>query len=59
GADERVELDKLRETCRAKLAEYKQPSEFIVFSELPKSLVGKMLRRRVKEMIYQKIGGKG
>ncbi|MEM0442742.1 MAG: AMP-binding protein [Candidatus Caldarchaeum sp.] len=59
GADERVELEKLRENCRAKLAEYKHPSEFIVFSELPKSLVGKMLRRKVKEMIYQKTGGKG
>ncbi|MDW8062589.1 MAG: AMP-binding protein [Candidatus Caldarchaeum sp.] len=50
------EVDKLHELCRKKLAEYKRPSDIVVVDELPKSLVGKMLRRKVREIVKQKIG---
>jgi long-chain acyl-CoA synthetase len=48
------EVEKLMEFCRQKLAEYKQPSQIIPVDEIPKSLVGKMLRRKVREMIAGK-----
>jgi long-chain acyl-CoA synthetase len=48
------EVEKLMEFCRQKLAEYKQPSHIILVDEIPKSLVGKMLRRKVREMIAGK-----
>jgi long-chain acyl-CoA synthetase len=48
------EVEKLMEFCRQKLAEYKQPSQIILVDEIPKSLVGKMLRRKVREMIAGK-----
>ncbi len=48
------EVEKLMEFCRQKLAEYKQPSQIVLVDEIPKSLVGKMLRRKVKEMISGK-----
>jgi len=48
------ELNKLMELCSTKLAEYKRPSEFVFVDELPKTLVGKMLRRRVREIVLEK-----
>jgi long-chain acyl-CoA synthetase len=48
------EVEKLMEFCRQKLAEYKQPSQIVLVDEIPKSLVGKMLRRKVREMIAGK-----
>ena len=48
------EVEKLMEFCRQKLAEYKQPSQIVLVDEIPKSLVGKMLRRKVREMISGK-----
>ncbi|MDW8360216.1 MAG: AMP-binding protein [Candidatus Caldarchaeum sp.] len=49
-----VEVERLRELCGQKLAEYKRPAEIVVVDELPKSLVGKMLRRKVREMLVEK-----
>ncbi|MEM2237160.1 MAG: AMP-binding protein [Candidatus Caldarchaeum sp.] len=48
------EVEKLMERCSKKLAEYKRPSEFVFVDELPKTLVGKMLRRRVREIVLEK-----
>lgn len=45
----------LHELCHSKLAEYKRPSEIILVDELPKSLVGKMLRRRVRDIVKEKL----
>jgi long-chain acyl-CoA synthetase len=40
--------DEIREWCRQRLAPYKQP-KYIEFSEsLPKTLVGKVLRRELR-----------
>ena len=38
----------LKTFCRERLAPYKVPSEFEVVAELPKSQVGKVLRRALK-----------
>ena len=41
------------EFCRRELTGYKRPSRVIFVNELPKSNVGKILRRKVREMICQ------
>lgn len=40
-----------REYARDHLAEYKRPSTYIVWEELPKSLIGKVLRRKVRDAL--------
>lgn len=40
-----------REIAREHLAEYKRPSTYLVWEELPKSLIGKVLRRRVRDTL--------
>ncbi|MGO3147710.1 MAG: long-chain-fatty-acid--CoA ligase [Leucobacter sp.] len=40
-----------REYARERLAEYKRPSTFSVWEELPKSLIGKVLRRKVRDAL--------
>ena len=37
--------DEIREFCKANLAFYKVPSKVVFRSDLPKSLIGKVLRR--------------
>ncbi|MBP1324981.1 long-chain acyl-CoA synthetase [Leucobacter exalbidus] len=41
--------DAARELAREHLAEYKRPSTYVVWEELPKSLIGKVLRRKVRD----------
>jgi long-chain acyl-CoA synthetase len=40
-----IDTGELREYCRTKLAPYKIPAKFEIRSELPKTMVGKVLRR--------------
>ncbi|WP_125099368.1 long-chain-fatty-acid--CoA ligase [Leucobacter chromiireducens] len=40
-----------RAAAREQLAEYKRPSTYLVWEELPKSLIGKVLRRRVRDTL--------
>lgn len=40
-----------RELARENLAEYKRPSTYLVWEELPKSLIGKVLRRKVRDAL--------
>ncbi len=40
-----------RAYCREHLAEYKLPRAYVVVDELPKSLIGKVLRKQVKEQL--------
>lgn len=44
-----LDVDAVTEYCRANLAAYKVPKEIIVLGELPKSNVGKILRRELRE----------
>lgn len=43
---------KLAEFCRERLAEYKIPRRFAEVTELPKSMVGKVMRRLVREQVF-------
>ncbi|WP_025132558.1 long-chain-fatty-acid--CoA ligase [Leucobacter sp. PH1c] len=40
-----------RAAAREHLAEYKRPSTYLVWEELPKSLIGKVLRRKVRDTL--------
>ncbi len=40
-----------RAAAREHLAEYKRPTTYLVWEELPKSLIGKVLRRRVRDTL--------
>ncbi|MGO2060539.1 MAG: AMP-binding enzyme, partial [Microbacterium gubbeenense] len=46
-------LDKraLRDFCRARLAAYKVPKRIIAVNDLPRSLIGKVLRRQVRDQL--------
>jgi long-chain acyl-CoA synthetase len=44
-----VTADELTEYCKERLAVYKVPKQFIFRDELPKSLIGKVLRRELRE----------
>ncbi|WEG10718.1 long-chain-fatty-acid--CoA ligase [Microbacterium horticulturae] len=43
--------DAARAAARESLAEYKRPTSYLVWEELPKSLIGKVLRRRVRDTL--------
>lgn len=52
-----VTLDEaaLRAYCRERLAAYKVPKKIVDFAELPKSILGKVLRKQVREQVTQKL----
>lgn len=43
--------DAARAAARERLAEYKRPSSYLVWDELPTSLIGKVLRRTVRDTL--------
>ncbi|GAA5153279.1 long-chain-fatty-acid--CoA ligase [Microbacterium pseudoresistens] len=43
--------DAARAAAREQLAEYKRPRSYVVWEELPTSLIGKVLRRRVRDTL--------
>jgi long-chain acyl-CoA synthetase len=43
--------DELKAYCRERLAPYKVPSQISIVTELPKSGAGKVLRRKLKELV--------
>ncbi len=42
-----------REACREHLAAYKIPRSFVVVEELPRSMIGKVLRRQVRDALLR------
>lgn len=50
-ADAEQEAEALRDFCRTHLAAYKVPRRIEFANELPRSLVGKVLRREVRERL--------
>ncbi|MER7797581.1 long-chain-fatty-acid--CoA ligase [Microbacterium sp. NPDC096154] len=50
-----LDVAALREHCRATLADYKIPRRFVEMDDLPRSLIGKVLRREVRARI---LGGR-
>lgn len=49
--DPSLSVDELRRFCRERLTSYKTPREYLFREELPKSNVGKVLRRNIKESL--------
>jgi long-chain acyl-CoA synthetase len=47
--------EEITQYCKEKLAAYKVPKIFEFIDELPKSAVGKVLRRKLKEMELEKM----
>jgi len=50
--------DEVKQYCREKLAAYKVPREIEFIDELPKSAVGKILRRQLRELDREKREGR-
>jgi len=48
-------VEALKTYCKESLAAYKVPKEFIFVDELPKTAVGKILRRTVREMELERM----
>ena len=48
-SDPSLEEDELREFCRERLTAYKVPKSFEIREELPKTNVGKILRRELRD----------
>jgi len=44
-----LNADGLVEFCRERLAAYKVPRDIVAVAELPKSMLGKVLRKQVRE----------
>lgn len=47
--------DALRDFCRTRLTPYKVPRRIVAVDELPRSLIGKVLRREVRESLLARI----
>lgn len=48
-----VDAEAVKDYCRTRLAAYKVPRRVFVVDELPRSLIGKVLRREVRERLMQ------
>jgi len=46
-----VDPEEVRDHCREQLAAYKVPRRVVVVDELPRSLIGKVLRREVRDAL--------
>ncbi|OJU39350.1 MAG: long-chain fatty acid--CoA ligase, partial [Microbacterium sp. 69-10] len=55
--DKDVDVEAIREFARGILTPYKVPRRIFVVDELPKSLIGKVLRRQVKEKLVSLTSG--
>jgi long-chain acyl-CoA synthetase len=51
-----IDEEALEAFARETLTAYKVPRQFFVVDELPKSLIGKVLRRKVRDGIIEKLG---
>jgi long-chain acyl-CoA synthetase len=44
-----TDMEALRDYCRTRLAAYKVPRRIVAMDDLPRSLIGKVLRKDVRE----------
>ena len=51
-----LDAEALRDYCKLHLAAYKVPRRFFAVDELPRSLIGKVLRRQVREQLLRDRG---
>ncbi len=50
-----LDEDAIREGCRARLAAYKVPRRIVAVDELPRSIIGKVLRREVRDQLTDRV----
>jgi long-chain acyl-CoA synthetase len=48
------DLEELKEWCRARLAVYKRPREYLILDSLPKTASGKVLKRELRVMVAER-----
>jgi long-chain acyl-CoA synthetase len=48
-----LDVDALRDFCRTRLTPYKVPRRITAVDELPRSLIGKVLRRQVRDQLLE------
>ena len=51
-----LDEEALRAACREHLAAYKVPRRVVVVDELPRSIIGKVLRRQVRAQLLERTG---
>jgi long-chain acyl-CoA synthetase len=51
----RLDVEGLRDYCRTRLAAYKVPRRIVPFDDLPRSLIGKVLRREVRDRVLAQL----
>lgn len=51
--------DELQAFCRTRLAGYKVPTRFVFVTALPRNAAGKVMRRRVRETLFETSGARG
>ncbi|MHA2277358.1 MAG: AMP-binding enzyme, partial [Candidatus Kariarchaeaceae archaeon] len=51
---ETVSVKELQEFCKSRMAKYKVPKYVDFLTELPKSAIGKTLRRTLRDIEYKK-----
>ena len=55
--DARLDPDELRDATRAHLAGYKVPRQVFIVDELPRSMIGKVLHRTVRDRLMDRVDG--
>ncbi|WP_291043177.1 long-chain-fatty-acid--CoA ligase [Herbiconiux sp.] len=50
-----LDVDALRDYCRTRLAAYKVPRRIVAVDDLPRSLIGKVLRKQVRERLLAEL----
>ncbi|WP_406250225.1 long-chain-fatty-acid--CoA ligase [Microbacterium sp. M] len=50
-----LDVDALRDFCRTRLTPYKVPRRIVAVDDLPRSLIGKVLRRQVRESLLARV----
>ncbi|MFQ5981439.1 MAG: long-chain fatty acid--CoA ligase [Candidatus Heimdallarchaeota archaeon] len=56
--DETASEEELIEFCKGEIARYKIPRKVVFIDELPKSAIGKVLHRELRDMVWKKAGRK-
>lgn len=56
--DETASEEELIEFCKGRIARYKIPRSVIFIDELPKSAIGKVLHRELRDVVWKKAGRK-
>jgi long-chain acyl-CoA synthetase len=51
-----IDEEVVRQTCRDRLAAYKVPRRVFVMDELPRSMIGKVVRRQVRAQLLERVG---